>query len=202
MIGLGLKGRNHHSQLLRAAGVRSIGIDIDERMVRLAETMGCDLALSRRLEQLEDIVSNFAGGHGTDAVIITAGTDSTDPVDLAAHFAGRRAEWCLSGGPRPVQTSKLFQERTGTPRNPAPYGPGRFDPEYEEQDWITLCLGTLDRGNRNMMAFVELPFKTHRPGILTTHPSISTKRKRLPTDSRPRRTLLSGFSCDTIRAVR
>ena len=132
VIGLGLLGQIT-IQLLRAAGVRTIGIDIDERMVRLAETMGCDLALSRRLEQLEDIVANFTGGHGTDAVIITAGTDSTDPVDLAGALCRKKGRVVVVGAvPTGFKRPNYFKKELEL-RMSCSYGPGRYDPEYEEQ---------------------------------------------------------------------
>ncbi|MBK7909732.1 bi-domain-containing oxidoreductase [Candidatus Pollutiaquabacter sp.] len=169
VIGLGLLGQIT-IQLLRAAGVRTIGIDIDERMVRLAETMGCDLALSRRLEQLEDIVSNFTGGHGTDAVIITAGTDSTDPVDLAGALCRKKGRVVVVGAvPTGFKRPNYFKKELEL-RMSCSYGPGRYDPEYEEQGLDYPYAWVRWTENRNMMAFVEL-LRSRRIDLepLTTH---------------------------------
>lgn len=169
VIGLGLLGQIT-IQLLRAAGVRTIGIDIDERMVRLAETMGCDLALSRRLEQLEDIVANFTGGHGTDAVIITAGTDSTDPVDLAGALCRKKGRVVVVGAvPTGFKRPNYFKKELEL-RMSCSYGPGRYDPEYEEQGLDYPYAWVRWTENRNMMAFVEL-LRSRRIDLepLTTH---------------------------------
>ena len=86
IIGLGLIGQLT-VQMLKAAGVKVIGVDIDERAVQLAEKSGADMALVRESEALEQSVLNFTRGQGVDAVIVTAGTSSLDPVNLAGAVA-------------------------------------------------------------------------------------------------------------------
>jgi polar amino acid transport system substrate-binding protein len=169
IIGLGLLGQIT-IQLLRAAGVRTIGIDIDDRMVRLAGDMGCDLALSRKLEQLEELVANFTGGHGTDAVIITAGTDSTDPVDLAGALCRKKGKVVVVGAvPTGFKRPNYFKKELEL-RMSCSYGPGRYDPEYEEQGLDYPYAWVRWTENRNMMAFVELlRAKRIDLGPLTTH---------------------------------
>ena len=51
VIGLGLLGQLS-IQMLQAAGIRTIGVDIDSRMVKLASENGCDLAIERVVQIL------------------------------------------------------------------------------------------------------------------------------------------------------
>jgi threonine dehydrogenase-like Zn-dependent dehydrogenase len=71
VIGLGLLGQLT-SLLLRASGVRVIGIDIDPAMVEIAKNNCADVALFRNANGISDAIYEFTGGIGCDAVIITA----------------------------------------------------------------------------------------------------------------------------------
>ena len=101
VIGLGLIGQLT-LQMLQAAGVKAIGIDMDQRMVSLATANGCELALLRTQGDLEQIILENTGGHGTDAVIITAGTDSTDPIDLAGKLSRKKGKVVVVGDRKSV----------------------------------------------------------------------------------------------------
>ena len=90
VIGLGLVGQLT-VQMLKAGGIKTIGIDIDQRMVDLCFVYSdIDAAFTRNSEDLESSINNITNGYGTDAVIITAGTDSPDPVDLAGALCRRK----------------------------------------------------------------------------------------------------------------
>lgn len=89
IIGLGLVGQLT-VQMLKAAGVKVAGIDIDENMVELAKKSGADFSFERNNAALESIILEMSDGYGVDAVIITAGTDSLDPVEVGENYAGKR----------------------------------------------------------------------------------------------------------------
>ncbi|HEX9106894.1 MAG TPA: zinc-binding alcohol dehydrogenase, partial [Longimicrobiales bacterium] len=94
VIGLGLLGQLT-VQILRAAGVRVIGVDVDGARVELAARHGA-LALLRG----EDVVARVAaatGGLGADAVLVTAATSSDDPVQLATAAARDRGRVVVVG---------------------------------------------------------------------------------------------------------
>ena len=87
IIGLGLLGQLT-ALLLRASGIRVIGIDIDPAMVELARKSGAELALQRDDAGIENKIIDFTEGLGSDAVIITAASSTLDPINFAGVLLG------------------------------------------------------------------------------------------------------------------
>ena len=169
VIGLGLVGQLT-LQMLEASGVKTIGIDIDTNAVQLAKQTAADLALPRNVDAIEKIVSEFTDGYGTDAVIITAGTSSLDPVDLAGELCRKKGKVVIVGAvPTGFKRANYFKKELDL-RMSCSYGPGRYDMEYEEKN-IDYPIGYVRwTENRNMQAFADLlkQQKVH-PGKLITH---------------------------------
>ena len=78
VIGLGLLGQLT-VQILKAAGCRVIGIDLETSKVELAREFGCDAAVLRGGD-VESAVKQFTDGFGADAVIVAAAADTNDPI--------------------------------------------------------------------------------------------------------------------------
>ena len=155
VIGLGLIGQLT-MQMLQAAGVKAIGIDMDQRMVDLAKKNGAEFSLLRNREDLEQIVFEYTNGYGADAVIITAGTDSTDPIDLSGRLARKKGKVVVVGAvPTGFKRENYFKKELDL-RMSSSYGPGRYDPEYEEQGIDYPYAYVRWTENRNMQAFLEL----------------------------------------------
>jgi polar amino acid transport system substrate-binding protein len=154
VIGLGLIGQLT-IQLLNAAGIKSIGIDIDKRMVELARQEGAQ-AFERNQELLEQTILQLTGGHGVDSVIITAGAGSTDPVDLAGEICRRKGNVIIVGNvPTGFKRSNYYKKELELKMS-CSYGPGRYDASYEEEG-VDYPYGYVRwTENRNMQAFVEL----------------------------------------------
>jgi predicted dehydrogenase/threonine dehydrogenase-like Zn-dependent dehydrogenase len=169
VIGLGLVGQLT-VQMLQASGVKSIGIDVDARMVKLAEDNNIDLALARNRDDLENIITEFTNGYGTDAVIITAGTDSLDPIDLAGTLCRKKGKVIIVGAvPTGFKRPNYFKKELDL-RMSCSYGPGRYDSEYEELGIDYPYSYVRWTENRNMQAFIEL-IKTKKINLdkLLTH---------------------------------
>jgi predicted dehydrogenase/threonine dehydrogenase-like Zn-dependent dehydrogenase len=129
VIGLGLLGQLT-VQLLRAAGARPIGIDVDAARVALAAGQGA-LGVERRDDVVER-VRVATGGIGVDAVIITAATSSEDPMRLACQLARQQGRVVVVGEvPINVPRSPAYEKELEV-RLSRSYGPGRYDPTYEE----------------------------------------------------------------------
>jgi polar amino acid transport system substrate-binding protein len=96
VIGLGLIGLLT-VQFLRAAGIKTIGVDIDPAKITKALSMGCDKAFCRSEAGITHTINNETGGFGTDAVIITAGTSSLDPVELAGEICRKKGKVIIVG---------------------------------------------------------------------------------------------------------
>ncbi|NTW50140.1 MAG: zinc-binding alcohol dehydrogenase, partial [Chlorobiales bacterium] len=96
VIGLGLLGQIL-VQLLKANGCRVIGVDISPDALKLAREHGCDFAVSRSEESVQDQIKTFTNGYGVDAVIITASTKQNDPVEFAADIMRDRGRVVMVG---------------------------------------------------------------------------------------------------------
>ncbi|MEM5787161.1 MAG: zinc-binding alcohol dehydrogenase, partial [Syntrophobacteraceae bacterium] len=96
VIGLGLLGQLT-AVLLRASGLRVIGIDIDAAAVEMAQKHCADLALKRDEAGIEWKIDEFTNGLGCDAVIITAASNSLDPINFAGTIARKRGTVVIVG---------------------------------------------------------------------------------------------------------
>ncbi|MCG5053717.1 MAG: bi-domain-containing oxidoreductase [Myxococcales bacterium] len=154
VIGLGLIGQLA-VQLLRANGCRVLGVDLDPRKVALAERLGAERAMTRNQDVL-GAAAAMTGGRGVDGVVITAATSSNDPIQLAGDLCRDRGRVVAVGAvgmdvPRRPYYDKeiaLYQSRS--------YGPGRYDPVYEElgMDYPIGYVRWTEK--RNMEAFLQL----------------------------------------------
>lgn len=155
VIGLGLIGQLT-MQMLNAAGILSVGIDIDERQVELAKVCGACLALERSRPDLAEIINNFTQGHGADAVIITAGTNSLDPVELAGALCRKKGKVVVVGAVPTGFSRPNYYKKELDLRMSCSYGPGRYDAQYEEKG-IDYPIGYVRwTENRNMQAYLQL----------------------------------------------
>jgi predicted dehydrogenase/threonine dehydrogenase-like Zn-dependent dehydrogenase len=168
VIGLGLLGQLT-VQLLRAGGIRAIGIDTDAAMTERARRNGIDLAIERGSEGLETAVLEQTSGVGADAVIITAGTDSHDPVDLAGVLCRKKGKVVVVGAvPTGFKRANYYRKELEL-RMSCSYGPGRYDPQYEERglDYPVAYVRWTEK--RNMQAFADLL----REGKITLAPLVT-----------------------------
>ncbi|MBK9401135.1 MAG: bi-domain-containing oxidoreductase [Bacteroidetes bacterium] len=155
VIGLGLVGQIT-LQLLQASGVKVFGIDIDSKQVALAVENGADFSFHRDEPQLESIIMQHTGGFGVDAVIITAATASTDPVDLAGILCRRKASVIIVGAVPTGFARKNYYIKELELKMSCSYGPGRYDADYEERGIDYPYEYVRWTENRNMEAFVAL----------------------------------------------
>lgn len=167
VIGLGLLGQIT-IQLLRAAGCRTFGVDVDERMIKQVRAIGVDHAVHRS-GPVEEIALSMTGGQGLDAVIITAASRSNDPVELAGKLARKRGRIIAVGDcsmeiPRRTYYPKELQLRLSTS-----YGPGRYDSSYEEKGHDYPYAYVRFTEQRNMASCLDLM----RSGSLRIAPLIS-----------------------------
>jgi len=155
VIGLGLLGQLT-MQILNAAGIKAIGTDIDGKQVSTALKNGLKHCYERSRDDFEQIISTLTNGHGCDAVIITAATSSTDPVELAGAIARRKSKVVVVGAVPTGFTRKNYYVKELELRMSCSYGPGRYDAEYEEGGIDYPYEYVRWTENRNMQSFVEL----------------------------------------------
>ena len=145
VIGLGLLGQLT-IQMLKAAGIKVAGIDVNSDMVKLAEKSGADLAFSRGSGEEEQAIVNMADGYGVDSVIITAATSSMDPVEFAGKLCRPKGKVIIVGAVPTGFSRDIYYKKELELRMSTSYGPGRYNPNYEEKGFdyplkeVTLSL--------------------------------------------------------------
>jgi predicted dehydrogenase/threonine dehydrogenase-like Zn-dependent dehydrogenase len=132
VTGLGLIGLVT-VQLLRAQGCRVLGLDFDVEKLALAKVMGAEVVNLAAGEDPIAVAQRYSRGRGVDAVIITASTRSSEPVHQAALMSRKRGRIVLVGVTGLELSRADFFEKELTFQVSCSYGPGRYDPSYEER---------------------------------------------------------------------
>lgn len=120
-------------QLLRAQGCRVLAIDFDESKLALARQFGAQTCNPGAGEDPVAAGMALSRGLGVDGVIITASTKSSDPVTQAARMCRKRGRIVLVGVTGLELNRADFYEKELSFQVSCSYGPGRYDPSYEEQ---------------------------------------------------------------------
>ncbi len=120
-------------QLLRSHGCRVLAIDFDESKLELARLFGAVTCNPGRGEDPVAAGMAFSRGQGVDGVIITASTKSNDPVTQAARMCRKRGRIVLVGVTGLELNRADFYEKELSFQVSCSYGPGRYDPSYEEK---------------------------------------------------------------------
>ena len=131
VIGLGLVGQLT-VQLLKANGCRVFGIDLDPQRMKLAVDSGADAAAVSS-DDIAGRIDTWTRGRGADAVLITAATDSNQPVELAAKISRVKGRVVIVGMTGLDIPRQPFYLRELSLTISMSYGPGRYDPDYEER---------------------------------------------------------------------
>ena len=133
VVGMGLIGLVT-TQLLRANGCRVLGIDFDTAKLALAREFGAETAdLSRGEDPVAAGLGAFSRGRGVDAVIITASTQSNDPMHQAAQMCRKRGRIVLVGVTGLALSRADFFEKELSFQVSCSCGQGRYDADYEEK---------------------------------------------------------------------
>lgn len=169
VIGLGLVGQLV-AQLVKAHGGVVAAIDLKSERVDLAREMGADCGIIGGPSAAES-VGSMTEGRGADCVIVAAAAKSAAPCQQALKLCRDRGRIVVVGavemsfpwGEMYMKEIQLFMSRA--------YGPGSYDPAYEQkgQDYPIAYVRWTE--NRNMEEFLRLvatgrvqlqPLVTHR----------------------------------------
>lgn len=169
VIGLGLVGQLT-VQLLKANGCRVFGIDLDQSRVDLARQLGADAAAISGADT-KAAVMNWSAGRGVDAVLITAATESNEPIEFAGEVSRLKGRVVVVGMTGLTVPRQSYFKRELSLQISMSYGPGRYDQDYEERGHDYPFGYVRWTENRNIEAFLELvqqgrvavePLITHR----------------------------------------
>jgi predicted dehydrogenase/threonine dehydrogenase-like Zn-dependent dehydrogenase len=152
VIGLGVLGQLT-AQLLRAAGCRVVGVDVDPARVALAA--GLDGAVGPDDDLVERVLS-LTDGFGADAAIITAATARDDVVRDAAHVCRKKGRVVVVGDVGlGLRRADLYEKELDVLISTS-YGPGRYDPAYELEGRDYPIGYVRWTENRNMSEYLRL----------------------------------------------
>lgn len=132
VTGLGLIGLLT-VQILRANGCRVLGIDTNPIRLALARQFGAEVVDISRGDDPILAAESFSRGRGVDAVLLTAATSSSEPVSQAAKMCRKRGRIVLVGVTGLELSRADFYEKELSFQVSCSYGPGRYDPDYEER---------------------------------------------------------------------
>lgn len=155
VIGLGLLGQIG-CQIATAAGARVIGFDLAADRVELARSLGAhDAVVSGEVDAVSASMG-FSDGVGLDAVLIYAGTKSSAVVNQAFEMCRERGKVVIIGDVGMELERKTFYNREQDLLISRSYGPGRYDPSYEEDglDYPIAYVRWTEK--RNMDEFLRL----------------------------------------------
>lgn len=132
VTGLGLVGLMT-VQLLRANGCRVLGLDFDKEKLDLARQFGAEVVDLAAGQDPVKVADHYSRGRGVDAVIVTAATKSSEPMHQSALMCRKRGRIVLVGVTGLELSRDDFFKKELTFQVSASYGPGRYDPNYEEK---------------------------------------------------------------------
>jgi predicted dehydrogenase len=155
VIGLGLIGQLT-CLILKASGIKVVGIDIDEQIVKISKKHCTDIAFRRDEQDIQEKIDEFTENIGVDTVIIAAATTSVDPVNFAGAIARKKGKVVIIGDVPTGFKRENYYKKELELKMSCSYGPGRYDLKYEEKG-IDYPVGYVRwTENRNMKAFQEL----------------------------------------------
>ena len=131
VVGLGLLGLMA-VQFLRAQGCGVLAVDVDQGRCDMAAAMGCETVNAANGNPLRT-AATYSDGHGMDGVLITASSSTDAIMQQAAEMCRKRGRIVLVGAVGLNLRRADFYEKELTFQVSCSYGPGRYDPEYEDR---------------------------------------------------------------------
>lgn len=143
-------------QLLRLAGIRVASIDTDDRRVEKARALGAELSVNPSVEDAVNAVMEWSGGHGGDAVIFSASTASSEPLSAAFRLTRKKGRVVLVGvSGMNLRREDMYAKELDFVISTS-YGPGRYDPSYEQEGGDYPYPYVRWTENRNMSEYIRL----------------------------------------------
>jgi predicted dehydrogenase/threonine dehydrogenase-like Zn-dependent dehydrogenase len=170
VFGLGLIGQLT-AQLLVANGCRVIGADLHPSRLKMAAEKGVEILGDASGEAVQALTD----GHGADAVIITASGSNDSMLATAADMCRKRGRIVLTGVVDMKLSRDQFFKKELSFQVSSSYGPGRYEPGYEQKGldypigyvrWtegrnFEAVLSAMQRGQLDVTALISerLPFE-------------------------------------------
>lgn len=171
VLGLGVLGQITQ-QLLRANGVRVIGTDVDASRVELACSTGMPHGIDVSTTDLASRVRQLTNGYGADCAIVTAAGETNSEIVASAMRCCRRKGRVVIVGVVGLNLQRHeFYDKELDVLISCSYGPGRYDPVYEEQGQDYPLPYVRWTENRNMEEYLRL-LAERRLDLLALKPEV------------------------------
>lgn len=155
VIGLGILGQIT-AQLLTANGCRVIGTDVDNKRIATALENGLDHGINPNDGNLVDSIIKLTDGFGADVAIITAASASSDILAQAFQSCRKKARVVIVGDVGlNMARSDIYTKELDVLIS-CSYGPGRYDPVYEDEGGDYPLAYVRWTENRNMGEYLRL----------------------------------------------
>ena len=155
IIGLGVMGQIA-MQILKSAGCKVVGLDVDPSRLALARSLGMDYSFDPTDPDCEEAILRCTDGNRADSFLVAASTEASEPVRLSIQFTRRMGRVVVLG------EVGLNLDRGEMHRKEielivsAAYGPGRYDPAYEDQGMDYPLSYVRWTAGRNFHAYLDL----------------------------------------------
>ncbi|OKH87465.1 bi-domain-containing oxidoreductase [Thalassospira sp. TSL5-1] len=153
VVGLGLLGQIT-VQLLKANGCQVIATDLDTSLIKKAECFGA-IGLVAGTDAAS-VCRAITAGHGVDGVLVCAGSSSNSIIEMCGEVTREKGRVVVVGAVRmDIPRENYFKKEINVVISRS-YGPGRYDPFYEENgnDYPLAYVRFTEQ--RNMETFLEL----------------------------------------------
>ncbi len=143
-------------QMLAVCGARVIAVDIDEKRLELAKRMGAAVAFNPQQEDAIKPVIHYTGSQGADVVLFCAATDNSKTLSDAFAMCRKKGRLVMVGvWGKEFNRDDIYKKELDFLISTS-YGPGRYDPDYEERglDYPYAYIRWTE--NRNMEEYLRL----------------------------------------------
>jgi threonine dehydrogenase-like Zn-dependent dehydrogenase len=155
IIGMGILGQLV-SQMVTVAGARFIAIDLDDRRLTIAQKNGAKYFLNPTKEDIVEETIKITEGYGVDSVIITVATSSKEPLAQAFQMCRKKGRVILVGVVgMEINREDMYKKELDFYISTS-YGPGRYDPNYEEKGIDYPYHYVRWTENRNMQEYLKM----------------------------------------------
>ncbi len=155
VIGLGILGQLM-VQMLKTAGCRVIGVDLEQTRINAALSLGMDKGLNPATDSIVDEVIRFTDGYGADSVVLTAATESSEPINQAMEMCRKKGKVVIVGAVGlDIKRNEFYKKELDVLISTS-YGPGRYDERYEHKGYDYPYAYVRWTENRNMQEYLQL----------------------------------------------
>ncbi len=155
VLGLGLLGQLT-VQMAKSSGCTVIGVDLVPQRLTLAKQLGADAVFHASNDDVQKEIAFFTNHCGVDSTIITAASQSDAIIQQAMEITRKKGKVVIVGDVGLNLQRNPFYKKEIDLLISCSYGPGRYDPTYENygQDYPYAYVRWTEQ--RNMQAFISL----------------------------------------------